>query len=417
VTVVSGLAPRVYAPNDSCNTCTTFKTLKVGANSYTIVDFKPEDPNTIIITGGSGSDTNATCSFGTTNCFMSYIQDISIEHNVVRNGPIGIVLIQQSNAEYERNTFNIRVRHNLTYNMDWQYWRQAGQQVSAADYEGHMNITGFPRTLIENNTWVDTKNQTYGISNVVGTQLCFGIPAQTGSCTGNWGASSGEITFRNNILSRGSTTTFVRGSGPTDTNTLRVITERMCGRNQVCEQGEWEGNVFVGADLGALPPRNYNLCPGSAACQVNWEFSDAARGQLFESHAAGIYKVRPTWQGFGGPIGADWDALPIVTKADGSMGVDISTAPGTATLSWKMTAPQRHIRCTVELSNSATGWDFDNLIPGIPPVDSETGPLTRSLVLTGLQSGKYYFRLHCGGALVEPDHYAPYSTTGEFTVP
>lgn len=415
VTRVSGSVPRIY---NSQSGFATYKTLNINGVAYDIADFDPRNPDRLVLASGSGSQANATCTFGTTNCFMSYIQDISVEHNVFRNGPIGLVLVQAAQAEYQRNTFNIRVRHNLSYDMDWQYWRAANQQHTAADYEGHLNAAGFPFTIIENNTWVNVRNATYGISNIGGTTACFGIPEGTGPCQNGWTGTSSEMVFRNNILSRGSTPTFVRGSAPANNNTAQVILQRMCGSNQICDQGEWEGNVFAGADLAQLPAKNYNLCPNASACQVNWLFDDPARGSLFENHAAGIFRVRPNWQGFSGPIGADWDRLPIVTRpSDGRMGVDITTSPGTATLTWRMTAPQRHLTCTIEVSNHASGWDFDNLIAPLPPLSTSTGPLERQIILSGLSSGKHYFRLHCGGALVEPSHYSPYGAEGEFTIP
>ena len=386
----------------------------INGTTYRIRSFDLSNPNRVYLTTNAGTMTNVPFEYrnaGWTGiCKGAYLQNIAFEYNVVRKGPQAFQIVSINNARFDR-VGNIRVRNNLMYDIDRDKYCMAGGPCSLSRSVVYFAQIPFGVDFT-NNTIVDIANLDHGMV-WEGDYACRGWNRTVPPCSGNsYFPIAGDTRFANNIFPRG-TQQMLRGFTPPQFESA-VVAGKICEGG--CTKEKWDGNILVGASISGYPAGTYNLCPTSSSCSINYDYEDPVYGKLFVNYPAMNLKVRSNHYAskngmYGRQIGADWDSLPIVTKlSDGGIGVDFSRTSTTITLSYRVTAPQRHIPCVVEASTTP---DIEGgRIPDLdasqhlrPDIDGPSNSIVRSITIgtrTPLQPGTTYFiRLHCGGAFWE----------------
>lgn len=402
--------------------------ITINGTNYTVkrFDSSPHDggPSELRLTAAAPTMSNVPFSYGySAGCPGAWLKNVSFEHNVVRNVPQAFQIIALNNARLSR-VGNIRVRNNLMYRIDRnEFCMLLSNCALAVDA---VWLAQLPYGVdFSNNTVIDVSSNPYGLG-FTGAYHCRHWCRTVEPCISSSGymVIAGDTRVTNNIVAKGATDIW-RSTDPGVDRTL-VDDLKICDGG--CTVEKWAGNILVGANISSgFPAQTYNLCPTSGGCAVNYDYDDPVWGKLFELYSVRNLRIRSShYAARGGArgdrIGADWDALPIVTRpSDGGIGVDIETTATTATFRYRVTAPIRHIPCVVEVS-SALDMEGDLPVPGFgripdldpatylrPDVDGTGGSINRQIVVgtrVPLESGRtYYYRLHCGGAFHE----------GEFT--
>ena len=387
--------------------------ITINGVAHKIASFNISNPQQIILAASAGSQTNVPYSYGDSNCIGAYFQNIAFEHNVIRHGPQAFQIISMNNARSSR-IGNIRVRNNLMYDIDRTKYCMVASDCGMS--RTALQFAQIPYGVdFSNNTVVNTANLPHGVTWEGGYQ-CRGGCRSISPCVESGGMYmpiAGDTRFANNIFPRG-TSSAMHGYTPLTTGGPAITGQKICEGG--CTKSLWDGNIIVGGDITGYPAGTYNMCPSVSGCAVDYDYDDPTYGRLFENYLAMNLKVRTGHYAqkggmFARQIGADWDALPIVTRpSDGGIGVDISTTATTATLSYNVTAPIRHIPCVVEASTTPDieGGRITDLNAATylrPDVDGPANSISRSVTIgsrSALSSGTtYYVRLHCGGAFWE----------------
>ena len=384
--------------------------ITINGNVYTIRDFDLSNPQRVVLSASAGSMTNVPYSYGDSGCKGAYLQNITFEHNVLRKGPQAFQILSLNNARFSR-VGNIRVRNNLIYDIDRYQYCMVGASCEMSRSAFYFSQIPFGVDF-SNNTVLDVRNMV-GTITWEGHYDCRGWCRTQAPCSTAGGfPTSGDTRFANNILHK-SPTYMLRGITPA-VNDAAMVAAKICQGG--CSPDRWGGNIFAGVPLSSYPSKTYNLCPSDAACSVNFDYDDPVFGKLFVDFAGQNWKVRSghyaqTGGFYGRELGADWSSLPIVTKpSTGAIGVDFSATSSAITLNYRVTAPLRHIPCSIEASTTPDieGGRIADLDAGVhllPGIDSPANAIERSFTLgsnTPLSPGTTYFiRLHCGGAFWE----------------
>ncbi len=390
--------------------------INIAGTNYTIKDFDISNPQRLVLSSNAGNLVNVSYSYGSTDCKGAYLQNIAFENNVVRRGPQAFQILSINNARFSR-IGNIRVRNNLIYDIDRNEYCMVGADCSVSRSAFYFSQIPFGVDF-SNNTVLDVRNMV-GTVTWEGHYDCRSWCRTAAPCSTAGGFPvAGDTRFANNILHTSPTYMF-RGITPV-VNDAAMVPAKICLGG--CTREKWDGNILAGAALGGYPAGTYNLCPSGSACAVNWEYEDPLYGRLFENYSERNWRVRTGHYAqkggmYGRQIGADWDALPIVTKVStGGIGVDVSATRTTIRLDYRVTAPIRHIPCVVEASTTpdiegGRIADLDASVHLRPDGDGPANELTRTVTIgtrTPLESGRTYFlRLHCGGAYWEGEVTTP----------
>ena len=386
----------------------------INGTTYRIRSFDLSNPNRVYLTTSAGVMTNVPFEYRDAGwsgiCKGAYLQNIAFEYNVVRKGPQAFQISSLNNARFDR-VGNIRVRNNLIYDIDRNKYCMAGANCSMS--RTAVLFMQIPYGVdFSNNTIVDTANLPWGMT-WEGDYRCRGQNRTTDSCRSDYYFPiAGDTRLANNVIPRG-VDQMLQGLTPAQTGAA-VVSGKICEGG--CSRDKWGGNILVGSSTSGYPAGTYNLCPSASSCAVNFDFVDPIYGRLFENYADRNYKIRTGHYAQKGGVyarqmGADWEALPIVTKlSTGGIGVDVTATETSIRLDYRVSSAIRHVPCVVEASTTADieGGriaDLDAAAHLRPDLDSPPNGIARSVTIgtrVPLESGRTYFlRLHCGGAYWE----------------
>jgi uncharacterized protein (TIGR03437 family) len=361
--------------------------IKIGQTDYQIESFEAGDDFRITLRSDAGSQFGVAYTYGQTGCRAAWDKDIIFRNNIVRSGAVGLSILQWTNGVRGR-IGNILVRDNLFADLDCRKWSNHLGSCSTSAITPLVFLGTLPEKIeLNHNT-------------IIGTNFQRGIHFE-----GNSSQHEGDGKILNNILPRGSLAGIAGGPHQEGSPTLDNL---LCGGNR-CPESQFDRNIIVGVNRSRYTTgTTYNLCPGSGACEINWDYDDPRYGRLFENFNAGAYRVREGHYAKGGgtdgaDIGADFEQLPQIRN------LRVETTDRQALLSYEVSKPIEHIPCVIEVSMDR---DLFALIPDLDPVrflrpDTDHH---RDSVVRGAQRmirvGKnvplspeqtYWYRLQCGG--------------------
>lgn len=369
------------------------RTIRLNGTNYQIADFVWNDDYKIILASSAGIQNNANFVYGDPaggGCKPVYNLRNQFIHNIVQESVTALQQVQWSNAMQWR-TGHFLVKGNLFRNISCEWGGSCG-----IGHAVNWFTAGVPNTVYDGNTVINsgTAQPDGGLlmSQTVSTRV-FG---------------RGFRRIRGNIWDKSNGKGIV-GVEPGSSEGDPTTKQHLCNYAD-CTDDRWGFNAIAGVDksLYTKGGTTWNLCPGNAACAVNFDNSSAVGGRLFQDWSRGILKVRDTHPGFhgnadGSSIGADFQMLPLIRNAAGTEGPSIETTANSALFTYWVHAPQvaYDLACSLEVS---TSQDMDNLIPAADPNTltdvHDSYPrrgAERRIVVTGLSaSTKYWYRLHCG---------------------
>lgn len=357
---------------------TQTNTIRINGVDYTVADWTPGDPYTLVLSTSAGNQTNVTYTYGTANCIPAWDKDSTFENNLVENGPLGYQITAFDNA-FVPQVGNIVVRNNIFNDIDPQKWSaHDGSTWNARDY---IWLYGYPpSTRLENNTVIGRNASLSGLS--------LGAPQ-----------NSWPLRVVANIWPATSSGVAIRGGDPTQSQSQALINDRVCFGT--CTEDRWDRNVMAGTSLTSFTVgKHWNLCSSTSSCSPPQNWVDPVHGPLFHDVANEIFKTRHTHPA--STSGARFEEVPFIQTPDGRRGVEIVAYANSALFQYRTTAANQHIPCSLEIS---TTRDMDSR-PALPLsalYDSSDAfpagptPNSRTILVTGLTaSTTYYYRLHCG---------------------
>lgn len=354
-------------------------TITINGTQYTVADWTPGNPQTLVLSTSAGNQSNVPYSFGDANCRPGWLKHVTFENNWISGGPLGFQITAVNDAlTYQIG--DILVRGNLITDINPTKWSAVdGSLWNARAYTWIYDRP--PATRFEANTIIGTNAPTAGF--ILGNAA----NSWAGTITRNiWPVASGAA---------------LQGFTPTTSESQSMLTSFLC-QGSPCTEYNWHQNVMAGANLTRWSVgTHWNLCASSTGCTPPSNWTDPVHGPLFQSAQAGIWKTRHTHPG--SIAGSRVEEVPLILAPDGAPGPAVHTSDTAAAFAYRTTPALSHIPCSLELS---TTQDMDSRVTSISPAalhdssnQSPPGqtPDARIILVRNLSpSTTYYYRLHCG---------------------